>query len=366
MMDDQELYDLLDKYSKGELSHEQSLGVKKKMMTDEEFRHKAEEHLKVIQSIRLFGRREAVRRTLSEISLENPPALTGTVIKSTNGIRSWMKYWPAAAAAACVVLISVLGTLLVTQVHEKEQTARFIEAVRKVEQKQNLIINKMATPKEEKVTPPKPKVQPGRYAGTGFLVSSNGYIITSHHVVKGADSVYVENEVLGTLKTSVVYSDAANDVSVLRIENPEVKVGKLPYTISATEANLGEDVFTLGFPREDIVFGEGSISALSGYGQNPNSYQVSVPVNPGNSGGPLFNSKGDLVGIISGLQTETSGAAFAIKSSILLDVLKNMPEDSVHNPVVLPKYNSMRNLNKVAQVNRWKDNVFIVRVYNNK
>jgi serine protease Do len=164
----------------------------------------------------------------------------------------------------------------------------------------------------------------------------------------------------------VVYSDAANDLSILRIDNSEIKLQKLPYTISAAEANLGEDVFTLGFPREDIVFGEGAISALSGYGQNPNSYQVSVPVNPGNSGGPLFNAKGDLVGIISGIQTKTSGAAFAIKSSILLDVLKNMPEDSIHSPVVLPKYNSMKNLSKVDQVNKWKDNVFVVRVYNSK
>jgi serine protease Do len=176
----------------------------------------------------------------------------------------------------------------------------------------------------------------------------------------------VENPLLGILKTSVVYSDAGNDVSVLRIESEDVRLPKLPYTVSASEASLGEDVYTLGFPREDVVFGEGSISALSGYRQNPNSYQVSVPVNPGNSGGPLFNAKGDLVGIISGIQTETSGAAFAIKSSILLEVIKNMPADSLHNPVVLPKYNSMRNLNKVDQVNRWKDNVFIVRVYNNK
>jgi serine protease Do len=364
MLDDQDLYELLDKYAKGELDHDQSLSLKKRMMTDADFREKAEQHLKVIQAIRLYGRRESVLKTLEQIELEAPGESDDKVILSTTPARAWAKYWPASAIAASVVLISVLGTLLVTQFQEKEQTAKFIEAVRKVEQKQNLIINNMASSKQEKQAPP--KVQPGRYAGTGFLVSSNGYIITSHHVVKGADSVYVENPVLGILKTSVVYSDAANDVSVLRIESEDVRLPKLPYTVSATEASLGEDVYTLGFPREDVVFGEGSISALSGYRQNPNSYQVSVPVNPGNSGGPLFNSKGDLVGIISGIQTETSGAAFAIKSSILLDVLKNMPSDSLHNPVVLPKYNSMRNLTKVDQVNRWKDNVFIVRVYNNK
>lgn len=364
MMDDQELYDLLDKYSRNELSHEQSMSVKKKMMTDEDFRKKAEEHLKVIQSIRLYGRRESVLRTLSEVELDTPVELEKTKSRGKKGQRSFLRHWPLAAAAASIVLISVLGTLLVTQLHEKEQTARFIEAVRKVEQKQNLIINNMATSKEKKEAPP--KVQPVRYAGTGFLVSSNGYIVTSHHVVKGADSVYIENGSLGTFKTSVVYSDAANDLSVLRIEKPDLKLPKLPFTISSDEAHLGEDVFTLGFPREDVVFGEGAISALSGYGQNPNSYQVSVPVNPGNSGGPLFNSKGDLVGIISGIQTETSGAAFAIKSSILLDVIQNMPADSVHQPVMLPKFNNMRHLSKVDQVNRWKESVFIVRVYNSK
>lgn len=363
-MDDQELYDLLDKYSRNELSHEQSMGVKKKMMTDEEFRKKAEEHLKVIHSIRLYGRRKGILRTLSEVDLETPARELETAASNSKNQRSFMRQWPMAAVAASVVLISVLGTLLVTQFNEKEQTARFIEAVRKVEQKQNLIINNMATSTEKKEEPP--KVQPGRYAGTGFLVSSNGYIVTSHHVVKGADSVYVENASLGSFKAAVVHSDAANDLSVLRIEEPEVKLPKLSFTVNSDQANLGEDVYTLGFPREDIVFGEGSISALSGYGQNPNSYQVSVPVNPGNSGGPLFNSKGDLVGIISGIQTETSGAAFAIKSSILLDVIKSMPLDSLHQPVVLPKFNSMRTLSKVEQVNKWKDNVFIVRVYNNK
>jgi serine protease Do len=371
MMDDQELYDLLDQYVKGTLSHEQSLGLKKKMMTDSEFRARAEEHLKVLKAIRLYGRREAVRRSLEKVELEAPASGTDNSrsLLGTFSQRSWKKLWPVTAVAASVALFSIVGTLLVSQFLEKERTARYIELVRNVEQSveqikesQNKIISNIAETKEKAA----PKRIPGRYAGTGFLVSSNGYVVTSHHVVKGADSVYIENSNHGNLKATVVYSDAANDVAVLRIENPELKLPKLPYTISASEANLGEDVFTLGFPREDIVFGEGAISALSGFRQNPNSYQVSVPVNPGNSGGPLFNAKGDLVGIISGIQTETSGAAFAIKSSVLLDVIKNIPADSTHSAVLLPKYNSLRHLSKVDQVNRWKDNVFIVRVYNNK
>jgi serine protease Do len=364
MMTDEEMFDLLDQYAKGTLSPKASLEIKARMNTDSDFRRKAEEHLKVIQSVMLFGRREAVIKTLQEIKLETP--IAGEDDYKGNGSRGWKKYWPTAAVAASVAMISILLTLLINQLMDKKQTATDYKELRRnveeIKKSQNVIMADIAETKEQVV----PKPNPGRYTGTGFLVSSNGYVITSYHVVKGADSVYIENGVFGNLKTTVVYSDASNDVSILRIENHDVKLPKLPYSITAGEAYLGEDVFTLGFPREEVVFGEGSISALTGYRQNPNAYQVSVPVNPGNSGGPLFNSKGDIVGIISGIQTETSGAAFAIKSSVILDVITNMPVDSLQNPITLPKYNVIKNMTKVDQVRKWKDNVFIVRVYNNK
>jgi hypothetical protein len=89
-----------------------------------------------------------------------------------------------------------------------------------------------------------------------------------------------------------------------------------------------------------------------------------VPVNPGNSGGPLFNAKGELVGIISGLQTETSGAAFATKSTILLHAITDMPIETVNVPLALPRINTLKNLGKVQQVKKWREYVFMVRVYN--
>ena len=126
---------------------------------------------------------------------------------------------------------------------------------------------------------------------------------------------------------------------------------------------MGENVFTLGFPREDIVYGEGSVSASTGYRQNANAYQVSVPVNPGNSGGPLMNENGDVIGIISGIQTETSGAAFAIKSRVLLDVINEVP-DSLKTSFTLPRQHFLKNSNKILKVKRWKEFVFMVKVYN--
>jgi S1-C subfamily serine protease len=183
-------------------------------------------------------------------------------------------------------------------------------------------------------------------------------------VVKESDSVAIENSTYGRLKAKVIYSDAQNDISILKILTPGFKTKKnLAFSIASNEAELGEYVYTLGFPREDIVFGEGSISASSGFHQAANAYQVSVPVNPGNSGGPLLNSHGDLIGIVSGVQTETAGAAFAIKSSRLLEVATHEAIDSLSVPLVFPKQNTIKNLSRIQQIKKWKEFVFVVRVY---
>lgn len=369
MKNERDLEDQLDKFAKGQLTADELAQLKAQMKQDPALEQKAEEHIMLVQALKAYSLRETTRQTLAEIPLETPtPELPHTPpVGSVPPAKSWGRYWPTIAVAASVAFLSILGTLFMTQSLETKQTAYYKELRRNVEQikneqikmSQNMMADKALA--KEKAVP-----LPGRYAGTGFLVSGNGYVITSYHVIKGADSVYIENEKFGLLKTTLVASDAANDVSVLRIDSGFSVQRALPFVISASEANLGEDVYTLGFPREDVIFGEGSISATSGYRQNPNAYQVSVPVNPGNSGGPLFNGKGDLVGIISGIQTETSGAAFALKSSVLLDVIKELPVDTLYAPLVLPKQNTLRHLSKIEKVRRWKDYVFVVRVYNHK
>jgi serine protease Do len=353
--------DLLDRYAQGTLNQAERIVFEGRMADDAGFRREAEQHQEMYQSMKLYGGREKMKKTLA--SFEKDLTVPSLQSKKQTLIK---KYWPTIAVAASVAFVSIVGTMLMTQSIQTQQTAiykelrRNVAQVEQIKKSQNLLLADIAK------NSPNTNPHRGRYAGSGFLISSNGYLVTSYHVVKGADSVFIENDAYGILKAAVVVSDAENDVAILRVDADSVKVHKLPYTISLGEANLGEDVFTLGFPREDIVFGEGSISALSGYEQNPNAYQVSVPVNPGNSGGPLFNGKGDLVGIISGIQTETSGAAFAIKSSVLLSVIEKAPADSTRAPLVLPKQNSLRGMSKVEQVKKWKENVFVVRVFNNK
>jgi serine protease Do len=362
-MEQQELIDLLDRYAKGTLTAEENVRVEERIRTDERFRALAEEHLKLIDALKAYSRRERLKDVLEEVHATLPEEypLSLPAEEPSLPAKSGRNYRSLVAVAASVAVISVLATVFITRSSRMQQFAEYKELSRDVEQIQQSQQQIIADITEKQ----KPHVLPGRYSGTGFLITTKGYVVTSYHVVKDADSVYIENEKWGRHKVAVLHNDPENDISILMIEKELLPVQRsLPYTISDAEASLGEEVFTLGFPREDIVFGEGSVSALTGYRQNPRAYQVSVPVNPGNSGGPLLNAKGDLIGIISGLQTETSGAAFATKSSVLRKVISQMPTDSLHAPIVLPKYNSLRGSSRVDQVKRWKDYVFMVRVYN--
>lgn len=344
--------ELLDRYVKGILSQDETLLVEKLMQEDAAFRQQAEEHGLLVRELGNYGKRVELKSKLDALHVNmQKPVIALPVTR-------WKKYRALSAVAASVALISIAATLWITQNLRSQQTSDYLELRRTVDK-----IQKSQTALEKGLKQKAVVVKP-QFAATGFLISSQGYVITSHHVISKADSVYIQNEKYGSLKAVVVHSDPINDVSVLKIVTP-VKIQALPYLLADAEADLAEDVYTIGFPREEIVFGEGSISSLTGYRANPNAYQVSVPVNPGNSGGPLLNNKGDLIGMISGVQTQASGATFAIKSAVLKQIVTDSVLDSLYVPIKLSHQNSIKNSSRVQQVNKLKDCVFLISVYKN-
>lgn len=345
--------ELLDRYVKGTLSDEEALAVETRMQNDEAFRQLAEEHIALAKALGFYAKRVQLKHKLDSLHVDMEKPVV------TLPVTGWRKYRVISAVAASVALISVVATLWLTHNISSEQTSNYLELRRTVDKIQK---SQSAIEKDlKKKTVAVPKAQ---FAATGFLISSQGYVVTSHHAINKADSVYIQNEKYGSLKAVVVHSDPINDVSVLKIVSP-VKIEALPYTLTDVEADLAEDVYTLGFPREDVVFGEGSVSSLTGYRANPNAYQVSVPVNPGNSGGPLLNHKGDLIGMITGVETQVSGATFAIKSAVLKQIVTDSVLDSLSVAVKLPKQNMIKNSTRVQQVKKLKDCVFLINVYKN-
>lgn len=143
-----------------------------------------------------------------------------------------------------------------------------------------------------------PAAPRGRRGGSGFVVGAR--IATNHHVIDGARRITVYFADGRSAPARVEASDAKRDLAVLVAE------GALPrgLPLAAEEAGMGAEVFTLGFPLTGLMganakLSTGIVSSRTGLRDDPHSYQVSVPVQAGNSGGPLLNGRGEVVGVIT-------------------------------------------------------------------
>jgi S1-C subfamily serine protease len=209
-------------------------------------------------------------------------------------------------------------------------------------------------------------LKPASFGGTGFAISGNGYIVTNYHVVRGADSIHVQNNKGITYKVKPFYSDPVNDIAILKISDKNFEsLPSLPYAIKRGTSGVGESVFTLGFPKDDIVLGDGYVSSKTGINGDTLAYQVAIPVNPGNSGGPLLDNSGNIVGIINGKENKTDGATFAVKSKYIMEALNAIPQDSLSRRVAYGKRSVLRGLKRDKQVQKMQDYVFMIKVYNN-
>ena len=171
-------------------------------------------------------------------------------------------------------------------------------------------------------------------SGTGFFINDKGSIVTNAHVVKGCQTIAVKSRDLGVYTASVITADAKNDIAVLQLEKFDKKS---TYPALNYRARLGESSYVFGYPLTGVLsdtgnFTTGSVSSLQGIGNNSALLQISTPIQPGNSGGPVLDDKGNLIGIVVGKYNalkniaETKDIAqnvnFAIKSQILDGVLQ--------------------------------------------
>lgn len=185
--------------------------------------------------------------------------------------------------------------------------------------------------------PKETRKKEGFNVGTGFFVSKNGHFLTNFHVIEDATKVSVKyNNKLYEAK--ILYSDAVNDIALGKIE---AETDKLEL-ISSVESRAGENVYTQGFPMPHIQGQElkatfGRINAVSGIDDDVRYFQVDVPIQPGNSGGPLCDKNGQVIGIttmtLNALTSlKTSGHVpqsvnYALKSDYALLLLNKIDEE---------------------------------------
>lgn len=174
-----------------------------------------------------------------------------------------------------------------------------------------------------------------RFSGTGFFITDDGYLISNYHVVKDGTKFRLVTGA-GLIDAKVVQVDVANDLALLKADG---RFAPLPVAASRT-VNLGGTVATVGFPDIGLQgfapkLAKGEIASLSGAGDDPRYFQISAPVQPGNSGGALVDARGNVIGIVSAkldasAALASSGALpenvnYAVKSSLLLSFLESVP-----------------------------------------
>ena len=203
-------------------------------------------------------------------------------------------------------------------------------------------------------------------SGTGFALSDDGYIVTNNHVINNANTIKVRG-VNGNFDKSynakIIIVDKNNDLAIIKIDDSEFSsLGTIPYTFNKYSSDVGHSVFVLGYPLratmgDEIKLTNGIISSKTGFQGDITSYQISAPVQPGNSGGPVFNKNGEIIGIINAKHTGAENASYAVKTSYifnLIDVLDYAP--------ILPKVNINIGKELSEQVRKSKNFVYIIEV----
>lgn len=178
--------------------------------------------------------------------------------------------------------------------------------------------------------------------GSGFFLNPKGYIATNYHVVEGTTALqanFTRNGKTESYPATVVVTDPQNDLAIIKIDEKSFDGNSaLPYGLMTRTKDTGSEVFAMGYPMADVMgsevkFTDGKISSKSGIGGDVRVYQISVPIQPGNSGGPLFDMGGNVVGITSsGLNRDyfkSENVNYAIKASYLKNLMEACPEEII-------------------------------------
>ncbi len=368
-MNEQEFVAQADRYVNGEMDYAERLAFERYCESNPAAAEQLATHRLLVSQLREHGERAAFKRALVSAAHR----YERTVVPSAADRRPqplivalWNRFKVNSLVAASVAIIAVFSTLWLSgyyQALEKSSTnysalRRDMNTVKKNVNAQNAVIRNINNGKRNGSD------AESHFGATGFIVAADGYVVTNYHVVKGADSVHLQNTKGDSYRANVIYIDPINDLAMLHIQDSTFKALKAaPYTFKEADSELGEDVYTIGFPRDEVVYGQGYLSSRTGYAGDTTAYQISIPVNPGNSGGPVLDSRGQVIGIISGKQTGIDGASFAIKTEALLKSISAIPADSLEAKLVINKKNALNGLKRTEQLKRIQDYVYLVKVY---
>ncbi len=362
-MSEIQLLEKIERYYSGEMSADERAVFEAMRKADAAIDAKVTEHQMFAGLLKQYSERVELENRLNAIHQEiDVHDLKESLMAHPSWVvRMWRNHHSKISVAASVAIFAVLSIMWATGKFEDHNNIQALK--NKVDRLDRSNANLSKSIRDIK-SGNKKSVDRYSSTGTGFAISSDGLVATNYHVVRDADSVYLQNYDGKSFKAKVIYSEPQHDIAILKITDDSFSdLGAVPYSIKRSESSLAERLLTYGFPDGTPVYHSGYLASKTGFRGDSVHYQIDIPIHPGNSGSPLLDSRGNLVGIADAKQTQVEGAHYAIKSKYLLDAIDNIPKDSLTRKVSLNKKNALTGLNDVDKIEKVRKFTFMVKIY---
>lgn len=365
-MEDIKILDAVERYIKGEMNPDERLQFENLRKTNSEIDQLVVEHTLFLQQMNRFGEWKKFRSSLNKVhtELSEKGKIDSARLKGKAKVVYLFKRYKRVAAIAAVIagVTTISISALVNTFSPKADNAkvallnRELQEVKKTQHVQGNEVNKL----KNKISLPS---IPFKAGGSGFLIDGKGYLITNAHIIRpDSRNIVVINNKGDQFKAILVKVFADKDIAILKIDDEAYKpLGSLPYGIRKMSTDVAEPIFTMGYPRNEIVYSEGYLSAKTGFNGDTLSCQLGIAANRGNSGGPVFNHDGEIIGIISAKEMEAEGVAFAIQSKYIYSAIEELKKDTAYQAVKIPVKSSVRGMDTKQQVKKIQDFVFMVK-----
>lgn len=363
------LIDAVERFIRGEMPEQERIYFEQIRKNNPEIDLVVVEHILFLNQLNNYSNQKNFRQKVHEVeeSLVQDGLITKNSLKGKAKIvYLWKRYKRNMAIAAsiagfvCIFMASIISTLSTTKVNN---ITPLVEKLNQQENKTRQIekkVNQLAAANPQVI---KPKLE-ARFRATGFLIdASNNFIITNAHVVNEAKNALIIENVNGEeFSAEAVYIDVSKDLAIIKVKDSNFKkLPPLPFNIRKSNAGLGEQVFMLGYPKEEIVYGEGYVSAKNGYLMDTIYCQLSTAANEGSSGSPVITRNGELIGILSSSKINSQGVVYAIKSSNIYHAVEEVKKLEQYPAIKVTSVPSIRGLDRVSQIKKVEDYVFMIK-----
>jgi serine protease Do len=362
-MNDGKLLEEIERYLNGEMNADERKQFEAMSSSDAAIAQKIAEHKEFLKVLKQYSDRLALEARLNEIHEEiDVHTLADELIVHPSAIvRMWRNHHSKISVAASIAIFAVMSILFLTGKFNND--SQYVQLRRQVGNLENKV-NQNQRVAQGNIHAARNSGSLDKFRATGFAITVDGLIATNYHVVGDNDSVFVQNAAGKLFKAAVVYVSPKTDVAILKITDTAFKsLPGIPYTFKKSESDLAEKVYTYGYSQDSPVYGPGELTSDNGLNGDSTKYQVSIPLGPGNSGGPLMDSRGNIIGIVNAKETQVDGVNlnFAIKSSYLLSAVDSVSKQD-NAKVILNTKNTMANMSTQQQLKKLKNYVFMVKV----